>query len=89
MAKDKAASGGRPSIVQTIGAAIAGMIAVKIVSYAVVALWRLTTREDPPDLEEEVPLAKKALWVAVIAAATGTARQLARDWVKPPTSGVT
>ncbi len=86
MAKKDAAEQ-RASIFQTIGAAIAGIIAVKIVSYIAVALWRLATREDPPDLEEQQPLAKKALWIALIAAATGTARQLARDWIKPPTAG--
>ena len=81
------ASARKPSLFQTIAAALAGLIAVKVITYVVVTLWRLATREDPPDLEEETSFAKKAIWIAVVAAATGTARQLARDWVKPPSSG--
>jgi hypothetical protein len=34
---------------------------------------------------EAAPLAKKAAWMALVAAATGAARQLARDYVNPPT----
>ncbi len=77
----------KPSLFQTLAAALAGLVAVKIITYVVVTLWRLATREDPPDLEEETSFAKKAIWIALIAAATGTARQLARDWVKPPSPG--
>ena len=77
----------KPTLAQTAMAAIAGIIAVKVVTYLVVTLWRLVTREDPPDLEQEVPMAKKAAWLGLIAATTGVARQLVRDAIKPPTSG--
>jgi hypothetical protein len=77
----------KPTMAQTLIAALAGIIAVKLVTYVVVTLWRLVTREDPPDLEQEVPIAKKAAWLGIIAATTGVARQLARDIFKPPTSG--
>jgi hypothetical protein len=77
----------KPSLAQTLFAALAGVLAVKIVTYMVVTMWRLVTREDPPDLEQEIPVAKKAAWLALIAASTGVARQLVRDAIKPPTSG--
>lgn len=77
----------KPSMAQTVLAALAGVVAVKIVTYLVVTMWRLVTREDPPDLEEEIPMAKKAAWLALIAASTGVARQLVRDAIKPPTTG--
>jgi hypothetical protein len=35
----------------------------------------------------DVPVAKKAAWVALVGAAAGAARQSARDLIKPPTSG--
>ena len=77
----------KPTLAQTLTAAIAGVIAVKIVTYMMVTLWRLVTREDPPDLEQEVPIAKKAAWLGLIAATTGVARQLVRDAIKPPQKG--
>jgi len=77
----------KPSIFQTVGAMIAGIIAVKLATYVVTAVWRLATREDPPQIDEAVPGVKKAAWLALIGAATGAARQSARDLVKPPTSG--
>jgi hypothetical protein len=77
----------KPSMAQTVLAMVAGVLAVKIVTYMVVTMWRLVTREDPPDLEQEVPMAKKAAWLGLIAASTGVARQLVRDAIKPPTTG--
>jgi hypothetical protein len=77
----------KPSLVQTIGAAIAGIIAVKLVTYVVTTVWRLVTREDPPQIDQAVPVAKKAAWVGLIGAATGAARQATRDIIKPPGAG--
>jgi len=77
----------KPSLVQTIGATLAGIIAVKIATYLITTLWRLVTKENPPQADEQVPMGKKAAWLALIGAASGTARQTARDFVKPPTSG--
>jgi hypothetical protein len=53
----------------------------------VVTLWRLVTREDPPEVDEAVHWGKKAAWLALIGAATGASRQAARELIKPPTSG--
>ena len=78
----------KPSLAQTLGAALAGIIAVKIVTYVVATAWRLVTREDPPQIDQAVPVSKKAVWVGLIGAATGAARQAVRDIIKPPTSGV-
>jgi hypothetical protein len=77
----------KPSLPQTVGAAIAGMIAVKLATYVVTTAWRLVTREDPPQVDMDVPVAKKAAWVALVGAAAGAARQSARDLIKPPTRG--
>jgi hypothetical protein len=77
----------KPSLLQTIGATIAGIIAVKLATYVVTTLWRLATKEDPPQVDQDVPGAKKAAWLALIGAATGAARQTARDKIKPPQSG--
>ena len=77
----------KPSLVQTLGAAVAGILAVKLSTYIVTTVWRLATREDPPQIDQAVPVAKKAAWVALVGAATGAARQSARDLVKPPTEG--
>ena len=77
----------KPSLLQTIGAAIAGIVAVKIVTYVVTTVWRLVTREDPPQIDQNVAIGKKAAWVGIIGAATGAARQAARDVVKPPGEG--
>jgi hypothetical protein len=77
----------KPTMAQTLFAALAGILAVKVVTYMVVTMWRLVTREDPPDLEQEIPMGKKAAWLALIAASTGVARQLVRDAIKPPTTG--
>ena len=77
----------KPSLLQTIGAMIAGMIAVKLATYLVTTMWRLATREDPPQVDQPAPAGKKAAWIALIGAATGAARQVARDVVKPPTEG--
>ena len=77
----------KPSIFQTIGATIAGVIAVKLASYVVTTVWRLVTREEPPQIDQRVSKLKKAAWLALIGAASGTARQSARDMVKPPTAG--
>lgn len=77
----------KPTIAQTIAAAILGMIAVKLATLVVTTMWRLITREDPPQIDMDVPAGKKAAWVAMIGAATGAARQMARDKVKPPMKG--
>ena len=77
----------KPTLLQTIGAAIAGMLAVKLATYVVTTLWRLITREDPPQVDMDIPIAKKAAWIGLIGAASGAARQAARDLIKPPTGG--
>lgn len=78
----------KPSMVQTLGAAAAGIIAVKLVTYICTTVWRLATKEDPPQIDQDVPGNKKIAWIALIGAATGAARQAARDKIKPPMSGV-
>lgn len=77
----------KPSLAQTLGAMIAGILAVKLATYIVTTVWRLATKEDPPQVDQDVPIKKKAAWLALIGAATGAARQAARDVIKPPTSG--
>lgn len=77
----------KPTMVQNVGAIIAGVLAVKLATSIVTTIWRLATREDPPQIDQAVPLAKKAAWIALIGAATGASRQAARDLVKPPTAG--
>ncbi len=77
----------KPTLLQNLGALIAGILAVKLATYIVTALWRLVTRENPPQVDEAVSAAKKAAWIGLIGAATGAARQTARDLVKPPTAG--
>lgn len=74
----------KPTLLQNIGATIAGLLAVKLVTYVITAVWRLVTREDPPQIDQAVRPAKKAAWIALIGASTGAARQMARDKVKPP-----
>ena len=76
----------KPTIGQKLLAAIAGLIAVRIVAYVVTTMWRLVTREDPPQIDEAAPIAKKAAWVALIAAATGATRQAVNDVIKPSTT---
>jgi hypothetical protein len=78
MAKDE--HGG---LLQTVAATLAGVIAVKVAASIVATGWRLATREDPPQIDADTAsVVKKALWVALIGAATGAARQAARDTVK-------
>ena len=77
----------KPTIFQTIGAALAGIVAVKASTYIVTTAWRLVTREDPPQIDQRVPLGKKAAWVGLVGAASGAARQAARDLIKPPGEG--
>jgi hypothetical protein len=74
----------KPSFAQSIGAMIAGMLAVKLATYIVTTAWRLVTREEPPQVDEPVPVGKKAAWVGLVGAASGAARQAARDVIKPP-----
>ncbi|MGH2819393.1 MAG: DUF4235 domain-containing protein [Actinomycetota bacterium] len=76
----------KPSAVQSMGAVLAGVIAVRLATYVVTTAWRLITREDPPQVDEEAPVGKKAAWIALSAAAAGVARQTARDLVKPPSA---
>jgi len=88
--REKTASGvpvQKASMAQTIGAIVAGLLAVKLATYVVTTMWRLITRENPPQIDEAVPPLKKAAWIGLIGAATGAARQAARDFVKPPTGG--
>ena len=91
MAKDTPQPDGsipqKPSLAQNVGAMIAGIIAVKLSTYAITTLWRLVTREDPPQVDQQVPIGKKAAWLALMGAASGTARQTVRDLIKPPQSG--
>ena len=77
----------KPTMFQNIAAAIAGLLAVRLATYVVTTVWRLVTREDPPQIDQAVRPAKKAAWIALIGAATGAARQAARDKMKPPTEG--
>ena len=78
----------KSSLVQNVGALVAGILAVKLATYVTVTAWRLATREDPPQMDEAVGALKKAVWIALIGAATGAARQTVRDFIKPPTTGV-
>jgi hypothetical protein len=73
---------------QKVGAIVAGVVAVKLATYIVTTVWRLATRENPPQMDQDVGAMKKAAWIALIGAATGAARQTARDYIKPPTTGV-
>lgn len=77
----------KPTLAQNIGAMLLGILAVKLATYIVTTLWRLVTRENPPQIDQAVPAGKKAAWIALIGAATGASRQAARDVVKPPTAG--
>ncbi|MDQ3661681.1 MAG: hypothetical protein M3454_11610 [Actinomycetota bacterium] len=78
----------KPTMVQNLGAIVAGVLAVKLATYVTMTAWRLATREDPPQMDAAVGALKKALWIALVGAATGAARQTARDLIKPPTAGV-
>jgi hypothetical protein len=75
----------KPSIFQNVGALIAGILAVKLATYLITTLWRLVTKENPPQIDEPVSVGKKAAWIGLIGAATGAARQAAREIIKPPT----
>lgn len=77
----------KPTLAQTLGATIAGLLAVKIAVYLVTTIWRLVTREDPPQVDMDISPGKKAAWIALVGAASGAARQAARDKIKPPTAG--
>jgi hypothetical protein len=82
-------TGSKSGVLQTVAAMIAGVIAVKLATYLVTTMWRLVTREDPPEVDEPAPAGKKAAWIALFGAATGAARQAARDAVKGPGTGAT
>lgn len=77
----------KPSMFQNLGAMLAGIVAVKLATYIITTVWRLVTREDPPQVDQNVPVGKKAAWIALVGAAAGASRQAARDLVKPPTDG--
>ncbi|MBA3290143.1 MAG: DUF4235 domain-containing protein [Actinobacteria bacterium] len=77
----------KPTMAQNLGAIILGLVAVKLATYIVTTLWRLITHEDPPQIDQDVPMGKKAAWIALVGAAAGASRQAARDLVKPPQSG--
>ena len=91
MAKDTPQPDGsipqKPSLAQTIGATVAGLLAVKLATYVVTTVWRLVTREDPPQIDQRVAIGKKAAWIGLVGAASGAARQAARDVIKPPSDG--
>ena len=91
MAKEKEQPDGsetqKPSLFQNLAAMVASIIAVKIITYLVTTLWRLATKEEPPQVDEDVPMGKKAAWLALTGAATGTVRQTVRDLIKPPSGG--
>ena len=90
MAKNKSPDGStpqKPSQLQTLGAIVGGMLAVKLATYLVTTLWRLVTREEPPQVDQHVHPGKKAAWIALVGAASGAARQAIRDGIKPPTEG--
>ena len=77
----------KPTLGQTIGATLAGIVAVRLAVYVVSTMWRLVTREDPPQVDMDISPGKKAAWIALVGAASGAARQAARDRIKPPTGG--
>lgn len=77
----------KPSMFQNVGALIAGILAAKLATYVITTAWRLATKEEPPQVDQAVPAKKKAAWLALIGAATGASRQIARDVIKPPTDG--
>ncbi len=77
----------KPTMAQSLGAIVAGLLAVKLATYVVTTVWRLVTREDPPQVDMDVSPGKKAAWIALVGAASGAARQAARDKIKPPTGG--
>lgn len=77
----------KATLFQTIAAALLGILAVKVATYLVTTLWRLVTREEPPQVDQRVPAGKKAAWIGLVGAASGAARQAARDLVKPPGEG--
>ena len=77
----------KPTLGQTIAATIAGVVAVRLAVYVVTTVWRLVTREDPPQIDMDISPGKKAAWVALVGAASGAARQAARDKIKPGTVG--
>lgn len=79
------ASAQKPSLFQNVGAIVAGLIAVKLATYLITTAWRLVTRENPPQVDEAVSIGKKAAWIGLVGAATGAARQVARELIKPPT----
>jgi hypothetical protein len=86
--KEKTASGvpaQKATLFQNIGAIVAGVIAVKLATYIITTLWRLVTKENPPQVDEAVSIGKKAAWIGLVGAATGAARQAAREIIKPPT----
>lgn len=77
----------KPNVLQNVGAMVAGLLAVRLVTYIVTTIWRLVTREEPPQIDQAVRPVKKAAWIALIGASTGAARQMVRDKIKPPTDG--
>lgn len=77
----------KPTFAQNVGAALAGIAAAKIAAYAVTTVWRLATREEPPQIDQRVSALKKAVWLGTFAAATGIARQTVHDLIKPPVEG--
>ena len=77
----------KPTLFQTVGAAVAGILAVKLATYVITTGWRLVTKEDPPQIDQAVSIPKKAVWIGLVGAVTGATRQAVRDKIKPPTEG--
>lgn len=77
----------KASMAQNLVAALGGLLAAKIAAYAVTTVWRLATREEPPQIDQHVSALKKAVWLGTFAAVTGIARQSVHDLVKPPVEG--
>ena len=77
----------KPSLLQSIGATVLGIVAAKLATNLATAIWRLITREDVPKIHQGVSAIKKALWLALSGVISGSARQAVRDIIKPTTAG--
>lgn len=90
MAKKPLPDGSIPqkaSMIQSLAATVAGIMAVRLATYVVTTVWRLVTKEEPPQVDQAVSVGKKTAWLALIGAVTGASRQAVRDKIKPPGSG--
>jgi len=90
MAKKPLPDGSIPqkaSMIQSLAATVAGIMAVRLATYVVTTVWRLVTKEEPPQVDQAVSVGKKTAWLALIGAVTGASRQAVRDKIKPPGTG--